>query len=74
MAVPVEFRYLLRLATIEDIANGVQPIRQQTGAGVQLFCPPVLQFRYREKGEDGGLRWSAYRDVMYEREGDPPPH
>ena len=68
-ASPVEFRHYLRLATLEDIAAGMQPLRQQTANGLQLFAPPVLQFRYKVKGE-GGVEWSPWSDINYAREGD----
>jgi len=72
---PVEMRQFFRKATIEDIANGLQPLRQMTGAGPQLFWPAVLQYRFKEKdAESGKVVWSPWIDVLFEREGDPPPH
>ena len=74
MASPIEFRFYLKLATIEDVANGIQPVRQMTNNGPQLYCPPVLQFRYKEKGADGSLQWSPFEEIRYIREGDVEPH
>lgn len=71
---PVELRQFMRLATLEDIANGIQPLRQMTGNGFKLFCPPQLQYRFKEKVE-GAVVWSDWIDVLFERQGDdPPPH
>lgn len=74
MPSPIEFRFFLRLATIEDVAQGLQPVRQMTASGPQMYCPPVLQFRYKEKGADGALQWSEFEEIRYVREGDGETH
>ncbi len=68
---PIELRHYLRYFTLEDLKAGLQPIQQRAADGtVLLYAPPVLQVRWREKTDDGGLRWSEFVDVRYEREGD----
>ncbi len=71
---PVEVRQFLRLITLQDIADGVQPIRQMTAQGPQLFAPPQLQYRYKMRGEGATVQWSDWIDVLFERQGDAPPH
>ncbi len=68
-APPIELRHYLRLATMDDIAAGMQPLRQQTASGIQLFAPPVLQYRYKTKSENV-VEWSPWLDINYAREGD----
>ena len=79
MAAPVEFRNYLRRFTLDDARNGVTPQRVPTGPIVNgqqpwdLFNPPVLQFRHRERVNSGGnvvMEWSAWQDVPFVREGD----
>ncbi len=70
---PIELRQYLRLATLDDIAAGMQTLRQQTAKGLQLFAPPVLQFRYKQKGESG-VEWSDWQDINFAREGDESAH
>jgi hypothetical protein len=73
MAAPIELRHFLRRFTLADLEAGLQPVRQVMPDGaIGLFAPPSLQFRYREKTDDGGLRWSDWADVRFEREGDAP--
>lgn len=68
---PIEFRYFLRRITLDDIRAGVQPMRQALGDGViELYHPPVLQWRVREKGENG-VQWGDWSDVPYARDGEP---
>lgn len=70
VSLPIEIRYYLKLATLDDIVNGIQPLRQQTANGLQLFAPPVLQVRCKVKGEGGNLEWSDWQEIKYAREGD----
>lgn len=60
---PVELRQYLRKVTLDEIASGVVPVRQNLDKGVVLYHPPVLQWRVRQK--DG---WSEWFDVGYARE------
>lgn len=79
---PIEFRHYLKLATIEDIAQGMQPLRQQTARGLELFAPPVLQFRFKVRGPvlqeggavESGMVWSDWQEIRWVREGDPTEH
>lgn len=67
---PVEFRHYMRLCTMQDIKNGVNPLRL-TGPdqAPQLYCPPQLQFRYKERDQQG-VTWTEWADVPLVREGD----
>lgn len=75
MASPLEFRHFMRKYTLDDCAAGLQPIRQQIDGRVELYAPPVLQFRYRsgkqqdQSGEISFL-WTDWSDVPYVRDGD----
>ena len=82
MASPVEFRHYLRKFTVDDARNGLQPIKQIVGpavngvAPIDIFAPPVLQFRYKEKVVVNGqvsLEWSDWADVAIVREGEESP-
>jgi len=76
LASPIEFRHYLRLFTLDDARNGVQPLRlpRAIDGRTELYAPAVLQFRYREKVAtvNGGvdLQWSEWQDVPIAREGD----
>lgn len=59
MALPIEIRNLVRPITLEEIAAGVQPIKQNG----RLYHPPILQYRVREKAG-----WSEWVAVAFERE------
>lgn len=82
MSAPVEYRHYLRKFTLDDLRNGLQPIKQPTGPAVngqqpwEMFAPPILQYRYKEKVQVDGkmtLEWSPWIDILYVREGDEPP-
>ena len=67
MAAPLELRHYFRKATFEDVKAGLQPIRQ----GADLYAPPVLQWRYRERvkiNDAETLHWSEWQDVPAVRE------
>ena len=75
MSSPLEFRYYLRLLTLDDIRQGAQPLKLPQGpqGSVQLFASPALQWRYRERIQNGdalSMRWSDWQDVPLVREGD----
>ena len=80
MAAPVEFRFYLRKFTLDDARQGTAPIKQQTGppgpngmAPWDMFAPPQLQWRYKEKVHVDGkpvLEWSPWADVLFVREGE----
>jgi hypothetical protein len=76
MASPLEFRHFFRKYTLDDCAAGLQPIRQQIDGRVELFAPPVLQFRHRDRDRapsDGSTQrflWTEWADVPYVRDGD----
>lgn len=67
---PVEFRFYLTAFTLDNVREGMNPIRSQGPKGVQLHNPPVLQWRYKRRGEEGAMGWSEWQDVPYVREGD----
>ncbi len=77
MASPIELRQFLRRFTLDDARNGVQPIRQVLANGrVELYSPPVLQVRTRERTNRDGqvaLEWGEWRDTLFVREGDDAP-
>ena len=79
MSSPVEYRYYLRRFTIADLKAGLQPLQQRVGpvvngqAPTELFAPPQLQYRYKEKVHVDGkptLEWSDWIDVPFVREGE----
>ena len=75
MSSPLEFRYWLRYYTLDDARNGSQPIKLPQGPQLvtQLFAAPALQWRYRERIQNGdalSMRWSEWQDVPLVREGD----
>ena len=75
MASPVEHRFYLRKATMDDIAQGMNPLRERLPDGsVQLFRPiPELQFRYKEKIYLNGavqLEWSEWITIPLVKEGE----
>ena len=67
MAAPLELRHYLRTYTLEDVQKGLQPVRTPEG----IFCPPVLQWRYRERvmlNDKASYTWSEWQDVPFVRE------
>lgn len=77
----IELRNYMPLFTLEHMAAGIQPIRQQVpgehGALVwRMFHPPILEYRLMERVHIDGkpvLEWGAWRAVGYVREGDDAP-
>jgi hypothetical protein len=78
----IEIRQFLRRFTLEDLKSGIQPIRQFVGpavngvAPIELFAPPVLQYRVKERNHVDGkptLEWTDWQDANYVREGDGEP-
>lgn len=75
MASPIEFRYFVRLFTLDDARQGATPIKMPQGpqGAIQLYASPMLQWRYRERIAEGdalSMRWSAWQNVPIVREGD----
>jgi hypothetical protein len=72
MSAPIEMRMYLRKLTLDDVRNGINPIRLD---GV-LFAPPQLQLRYKERlpttNGQAETVWSEWQDVPYARETDLP--
>lgn len=65
MAAPIEFRYYLRPFALADLQAGAQPLRVNGG----MFAPPVLQYRYRERGPEGAATWCEWQTVPVVAEG-----
>lgn len=69
---PLELRNYCRKFTLDDLRNGLQPIKLPTGPlveGVQAwdyFCPPLIQYRVRSKSG-----WSDWLTAPLVKEGDP---
>lgn len=79
---PIDFRHYVRKYTLDDARAGTQPLRLPTGPSIggqqpmDLFAPPVLQFRYKTKVHVNGtptLEWSEWIDVPVVREEEPTP-
>jgi hypothetical protein len=69
MSLPLEIRLYHRKLTLDDVANGVQGIRVQTGPiAWTMYRPASLQFRMRIKSG-----WSDWLDVPIVREDDAMP-
>jgi hypothetical protein len=74
MAKAIELRNWMPLYTLEHARAGVQPIRQVLASGrVELYHPPILQYRVREKQADAPPAWGDWEAVGYTREGDGAP-
>ena len=54
MAGPVEFRFYHQKFTLEHARAGIAPLRDQTTAGVELYLPAAMQYRYKMRVTDGG--------------------
>lgn len=68
MSAPLEFRLFAKLFTMPDLQAGVQPIR----LGPHIFCPAVLQFRFKERkkvGDEVKMDWSDWQGVPMVYEG-----
>ena len=62
MSAPVEFRYFHRFFTIQDAKAGIPPLND----GKELYCPCVLQYRYKMRTSVGGqveMVWSDWLTV-----------
>lgn len=69
---PIEFRKHMKRFALDDAYKGIQPVRLTTGPSVNgfapwaLFCPPVDQYRYKERLSIAGqtkTEWSPWIDV-----------
>lgn len=74
MAGPVEFRLYARKLTLDDVKAGIQPMRD----GNELYCPAMLQYRYKQRLSVAGkleTEWSDWTFVPFIKEGvtTPPP-
>lgn len=68
MSAPIEFRLFAKLFGMPDLQAGVQPIR----LGPQIFCPAVLQYRFKQRISTGGkveMDWSDWQGVPMVYEG-----
>ena len=70
----VEIRHYLKLATIDDICRGLQPVKLPDASGApQMYLPPVLQYRWKERVFVDGkaeFLWSPWVDVQFAKQGD----
>lgn len=74
MSGPVEFRLYARKLTLEDVKAGIQPMRD----GNELYCPAMLQYRYKQRLSVAGkveTEFSEWQFVPFIKEGSatPPP-
>ncbi len=68
MSAPIEFRLWAKLFELSDLHAGVQPIR----LGPQIFCPAILQYRYKQRISVGGkveMDWSDWTGIPLVYEG-----
>lgn len=71
----LEIRNYMRYFTMDDAVAGVNPIRLKIGTEDKLFCPPILQYRHKERikiGDAVSMVWSEWTDVPFAKEGDEP--
>lgn len=75
MAAPVEFRYFHRKFSMEDAELGINPVRLPPNIQ-KLYCPTVLQYRYRMRITEGGqieTVWSEWQNIPVVIDGAPVP-
>ncbi len=68
MSRALEFRLFSKLAELSDIYHGIQPVRM----GPHLYCPAVLQWRFKQRisvGEQVTMDWSDWQGVPLVYEG-----
>ncbi len=62
---PIEFRYFHRKFSMPDAELGIMPVRIPPDVS-KLFCPTVLQYRYKFKTSVGGaieMVWSEWQNI-----------
>lgn len=68
MSAPIEFRLHSKLYEMADLYAGVPHVQM----GKQLFCPAVLQYRYKQRISTGGkveMDWSDWLGIPLVYEG-----
>lgn len=74
---PLEVRNLCAIFTLAHLRAGIQPLqmRREPDGPLEMFAPPLLQWRYREKVRINGavaFQWSDWHNVGLALEAPPP--
>jgi hypothetical protein len=69
MSGPIEMRLYAKKFTMDDLKQGVLPIRD----GADLYCPALIQYRYKQRlviAGKGDILWSDWMYIPFVKQTD----